>query len=489
MTDTSPSAPHQFVDVASRPETRGIELVGSSERHGRARDLFAVWAAPNVSVLNFTIGATLTLLFGLELWQAILVILASCLLWVLPGIVAVSGPAAGTSGSVIQRAIYGYRGNKIVIAFYGWFISCVFLSLNWVASSFMGAELLMRWGMTDHTLALIVVTLIVAAITVLVAVYGHALILRVYTGVTIGLLVIFLTVVGFIAPRIDLTFTQPEPLTGVPLWSSITIGFAILASTPLSYSNSADMARYLPASTKPAHIVAATALGGAIPCFVFTSFGALLGGAVTPADVAIGIEYALLDMLPAWLAPLFVLGVIVNTVSLNAMTTYTASMALQSIGIPLRRIPSAIIIGALGTAFTIVLVLGSSLIDAVNLMLQFLLIISAPTIAVYVADILLRRGRYDSLALFDERPGAPYWYRAGFGVHGLTASIVGGVATALFLSTDVWTGPLAQALGYIDLSVPVGIIVSAGLYVLLAGTLIRRQSAEAALLPAATGRS
>lgn len=492
MTETS--TPHQgsgsFVDSASHPETRGIELVDSSERHGRARDLFAVWAAPNVSVLNFTIGATLTLLLGLEIWQAILVILASCLLWVLPGIVAVSGPAAGTSGSVVQRAIYGYRGNKIVITFYGWFISCVFLALNWVASSFMGAELLQRWGMADHTLALIVVTIVVAAITVLVAVYGHGLILRVYGGVTIGLLVVFLTVAAFILPHIDWSFVQAEPLSGTALWSSISIGFAILASTPLSYSNSADMARYLPRSTKPSHIVAATALGGAIPCFVFTAFGALLGGAVSPDDVAIGIEYALLDMLPVWLAPLFVLGVIVNTVALNAMTTYTASMALQSIGLPIRRIPSAIIIGVVGTAFTIVLVLGSSLIDAVNLMLQFLLIISGPTIAVYVADILLRRARYDSLALFDERRGAPYWYQGGFGMAGLIATVAGGAATALFLSTDVWTGPLAEALGFIDLSAPVGIIVSAGLYVLLAGRVVRRQTAEAALLaPVAAARA
>ena len=85
MTDTSLPTTPRHADVPSRPETRGIEIVEDAERHGRARDLFAVWAAPNVSVLNFTIGATLTLLLGLEIWQAVLVILASCLLWVFPG--------------------------------------------------------------------------------------------------------------------------------------------------------------------------------------------------------------------------------------------------------------------------------------------------------------------------------------------------------------------------------------------------------------------
>lgn len=72
-----------------------------------------------MSVLNFTIGATLTLVLGLEIWQALLVVLASQLLWIFPGIVAISGPAAGTSGSVVQRAMYGVHGNRIVIALFG----------------------------------------------------------------------------------------------------------------------------------------------------------------------------------------------------------------------------------------------------------------------------------------------------------------------------------------------------------------------------------
>ena len=60
--------------------------------------------------------------------------------------------------------------------------------------------------------------------------------------------------------------------------------------------------------------------------------------------------------------------------AVDGMTTYTASMAFQSIGIPIRRIPSAIIIGVLGTFFTIYLVMSTSLLDAVNIMLQELIL-------------------------------------------------------------------------------------------------------------------
>ena len=463
-----PSPTAEFVDAATQPETRGIELIGAGERHGRARDLFFVWAAPSVSILNFTVGATLVLL-GLELWQAVLVVIAGSALWAFPGIIAISGPAAGTSGSVITRAVYGIIGNKPVVAFTGWLIGAVFLALNWLASSFLGADMLAGMGLTDPVIVPIVVTLVISALTVLVAVYGHALIVRVYSWLAIVLAVIFVTVAAFILPQVDWSYHAAEPLSGVPLWSAITIGFTLIASGPISYINSPDIARYLPRSTKPSHIIAATALGGALPGMVFTFVGVLLA-TVVMSGMDAGIESALLGLLPTWLVPVFVIGVVVNTVALNGMTTYTSSMALQAIGIPLRRIPAAIVVGAIGTALTIYLVLSTSLLDAVNLMLQFLVIVSAPTMAVFVADVALRRGRYDGVDLFDEERGGRFWYSRGWSIPGIVAVLAGGTASALCLSTTIWTGPVGEALGYIDLSVPVGMLVAASLYTLLLRT-------------------
>ncbi|WP_341974296.1 cytosine permease [Microbacterium sp. LWO13-1.2] len=451
------------VDTATHPETRGIELIDDAERHGRARDLFLIWAAPSVSILNLTIGASLILL-GLEIWQAIAVIVAASLLWVLPGIIAGSGPAAGTSGSVVTRAMYGVLGNRLFVAVVGWFIGAVFLSLTWLASSFMGADLLRRAGMDDPTWVPIGVTVVVAAITILVAIFGHGLILRAYPYMAAALFVIFLAVAAFILPTVDWAYAAPEPLSGPALWSAISIGFTILASTPLSFMNSPDIARYLPRDTKPSHITAATALGGAIPFIVFTTVGVLLATGLSVAAFETGIDVALLDLLPEWLGPVLVIGVIINTIALNAMTAYTSSMALQAIGFRLRRIPAAIIVGVVGTALTIYLVLSSNLVEAANLMLQFLVVVSGPAMAIFVVDVILRRYDYDGVDLFHDRPGAQFWYSAGWSIPGITALIVGGIATALCLSTSVWSGPVAEITGYIDLSVPVGMLVAAVLY-------------------------
>lgn len=464
----------EFADAATRPETRGIELIGDAERHGRARDLFFIWAAPGVSILNFTIGATLILL-GLEVWQAIAVILAASLLWALPGAIAASGPAAGTSGSVITRAMYGILGNRIFVAFVGWFIGAVFLSLTWLASSFMGAEILRRAGFDSSVWVPIGVTLVVAAVTILVAIFGHGLILRAYPYMAAALFVIFLVVTAFILPTVDWQYTAAEPLSGAALWSSISIGFTILASSPLSFINSPDIARYLPRSTKPARIAAATALGGALPFVVFTSIGVLLATGLGDEAFASGLDVALLDVLPLWLGPVLVLGVVINTIALNAMTAYTSSMALQAIGFRLRRIPAAIIVGVVGTALTIYLVLSSSLLEAANLMLQFLVIVSGPAMAIFVVDVTLRRYVYDGFELFDDSRGGRFWYTGGFGIPGLAALLAGGITTALCLATDVWVGPIAQATGFIDLSVPVGMLVAGAVYATLLRTPLAKE--------------
>jgi len=473
MSETRTGTEH-FVDASTQPETRGIEVIGDSERHGRARDLFFVWAAPGVSILNFTIGATLILL-GLEIWQALLVILAASLLWIFPGLIAGSGPAAGTSGSVVTRAMYGIVGNKLFVAFVGWFIGAVFLSLTWLASSFMGADLLRRIGLDDPVWVPIGVTIVVSAITIAVAIFGHGLILRIYPVMAIVLFAIFLLVSAFILPTVDWGYRAPEPLGGVPLWSAITVGFTILASTPLSFINSPDIARYLPRSAKPSHITAATALGGAVPFIVFTAMGVLLATGLKASAFDAGIDVALFDLLPGWVGPLLVIGVIVNTIALNAMTAYSSSMSLQAIGLRLKRIPAAIIVGLVGTALTIYLVLSSSLLEAANLLLQFLVIVSGPAMAIYVVDVLRRKYVYDGADLFDDRRGGRFWYTGGWSIPGISALVLGGLATALCLSTDVWTGAIGQALGHVDLSVPVGMIVAALVYALLSRTRLGKE--------------
>ncbi|MFJ9550206.1 cytosine permease [Streptomyces erythrochromogenes] len=75
---------------------------------------------------------------------------------------------------------------------------------------------------------------------------------------------------------------------------------------------------------------------------------------------------------------------------------------------------------------------------------------------------MLRRGRYDGVALSDETPRSPYWYTGGINWSGAVAALTGVAAAALCVDT-LYAGPIA-ALGGVDLSLPVGMAVAAVLY-------------------------
>lgn len=98
-------------------------------------------------------------------------------------------------------------------------------------------------------------------------------------------------------------------------------------------------------------------------------------------------------------------------------------------------------------------------------MLQLTVVLLGPSMAIYAADILLRRNNYDGIALSDETPRSRVWYTHGFNPAGAVALLTGVAAAALCVDT-AYSGPIAQLSG-VDLAMPVGIGVAAGVYTLL----------------------
>nr|WP_326592627.1 hypothetical protein [Streptomyces sp. NBC_01294] len=79
---------------------------------------------------------------------------------------------------------------------------------------------------------------------------------------------------------------------------------------------------------------------------------------------------------------------------------------------------------------------------------------------------MLRRCRYDGPALSDETPRSPFWYTGGVNRSGALALLTGVTAASLCVNT-LYTGPIAGALGGVDLSLPAGLLVAASLYAAL----------------------
>lgn len=466
-TTAQPAATHSLLsaaDQAGRVESHGIDYIPEAERHGRARELFAVWAAPNVGYLALVVGGTLVLM-GLSLWQALAVIVVGNLFSVLTGIVAASGPASGTPSEVITRAMFGVRGNRVNILVTSWFISVCYLALNWAAASYTAFRLAERFGIEVNLAVKIVLILAIAGITLAVSVYGHATIVRLYQPLALVLTAVFVVMAAFVLGRADWGYQPAEPLHGIGLWAVVAAGLAIVASAPLSYTNSADFARYLPSATSPVAVAGWTTLGAFVPSVLTTGLGALAATALNMADP----ESALEGVLPSWFIPVFLIAVIVGTMANNAMTAYSSGLALQAVGLRLRRSRSVLLDGSIGAAMTMYALLVSNFLDTVSNMMQLVVTVMGPVMAVYVADVLWRRNDYDGPGLSDQTPASPYWYTAGVNWAGAIAVLVGIALSLLCVAAEVYTGPIAKAIGGVDLSLPVGLLVPAVLYVVLMG--------------------
>ncbi|NUR86441.1 MAG: nitrate reductase, partial [Nonomuraea sp.] len=417
-------------DRAGRVEVRGIDHIPERERHGRARELFTVWAAANVNYLSLVVGGAL-ILMGLSLWQALAVIVIGNLFWAAVGLLAVSGPASGTPSEVVMRAMFGVRGNRVNIAVTGWAICVCYIALNMAAAALAAFSLVGKAGIEATPGVKIAVVVVIAAVTLAISVYGHATIVRLYPAISLALTAAFAVVAVSVLGHADLAYAPAEPLTGGALWAALVGGVTLIASGALSYTNSADFSRYLPRATSPMAVAGWTALGGFVPGVVVCSLGALAATAVDMTDPQTALE----SLLPGWFVPVFLLALILGTVALNAMTAYSSGLALQAVGVRVRRSLSVIVDGVLGVALTLYALLVSNFLDAVSEVLQLTVVLLGPSMAVYAADIVLRRNRYDGPALTDETRGGPFWYRGGVNWAGAVALTGGTLAAALCVNT------------------------------------------------------
>ncbi|GGV31475.1 purine-cytosine permease family protein [Streptomyces spectabilis] len=461
----SPRTAHQEAPPptggAGRIEAHGIDHIPEQERHGHPRRLFSVWAAANVNYLSLIVGGTLVLM-GLTLWQALAVIVTGNLFWSLTGLLAVSGPAAGAPSEVITRAMYGIRGNRVNNAVVGWMISVAYFALNLAAAATAAFSLVEKTGATASTGVKVVVVLAIAALTLTIGVYGHATIMKLYLPITLALAAVFAVVAVCVFRRADYAYAPVEPLTGAQLWAVLISGVTLVGAAPLSYTTSADFSRYLPRTTSAKAVLGWTALGGFLPGVVVCSLGALAATAVDMADPQAGLQ----GILPGWFDPVFLLALVLGTIALNALTSYSAGLALQAVGIRIRRSLSVIADGTAAVSLTLYALLVSDFLDTVSNVLQLTVVLLGPATAVYATDILLRRNRYDGRALMDETRAGPFWYTAGVNPAGALA-LAGGVTAAALCVDTLYTGPVAGALGGMDLSLPVGIVVASSLYTIL----------------------
>lgn len=433
----------------ARVEPRGIEFIPEAERHGHPRELAGVWTAAVLTPFYLFIGGLLISL-GFNLWQAFLAIVISYAFFGLIGLQAIAGPRAGTSTMAISRSQYGVRGN-VVSAVFGWFNLVAFIAINASIATLALVSLaaLAGWDADGGERALLLATVVMT--TFVVAYLGHAAVLRAQKWLAFALGTGCVLAFSFVLGDVNWSHSPQTPLegwTGVAIW---LVGVNIVIAGAISWcSIPADYSRYLPRATSPRAVALYTGLPGALAAFGLTTVGILAATAVDMTDPTTAFE----PILPAWFYPVFLLLLVLGSIANNIVNVYSSSLALQALGLHVRRSVGVVLSASLSTAMTAYALFVSDFLTTLTRFLQLMLCWYGPYAAIFLVDLALRT----------EYRGEP----RGFNPAGLTALVAGMLAAVLFANTDSFQGPLSAALGDTDLSAPAGIAVAGILYWLLA---------------------
>ncbi|AHH94716.1 purine-cytosine permease family protein [Kutzneria albida] len=417
-------------------ERRGIEVVPAGERYGTARGQFWVWAAANLSMLPVGYGVFVVGL-GLAWWQAVLAILiALAASYPLVGLIALAGSRTGVPTMKLSRAAFGHAGARLPMlvtyaSLIGWEI--VSLALGALATRTV-------LGRLSPSLArgplLVLSFLVMAGLTILLAVYGYHLIQRVQRWITLIVGEVTLAYLAIQLAQAHLFSSHGSTGSLPALLGGITLA---IAGTGLGWvAGGADYSRYLPADTRPRSVIGWTALGGGAVQGVLLLAGVLLstgdpGLAGRVAKDPIG---GLTRQLPTWFLVPYLLAVVLSIVGAAVVDLYSSGIVLQALGVRLPRPAAAGLDGVLmiaGAAY--VVFFAPSFFTPFQAFLFTAGSFVAAWAAVFLVDMLLHRDRgrgYDVPGLDD--PAGPY---RGWNWPGVGSMLVGAVlGLGLITSAD-----------------------------------------------------
>jgi NCS1 family nucleobase:cation symporter-1 len=440
--------------TGARIESRSYEYVPLNERHGRTRDLFSLWFGEQLSSFALVTGA-LAVTLGLNFWWSTVAIIAGNLIGALmmAGHSA-QGPVLGLPQMIQSRAQFGFYGTLLPLVI-TWFM---YIAFSAVAIVISGQSFQSVFG---GPLALwIAVSVIPIAV---LAIVGYDLIHSSikYVGWLMGLLFVVVAVMlvhhGVSAAQLN---------TGQFTWAAFLGAVSIYVTWQMTYAPYvSDYSRYLPPNqTRGAFwftyvgttlgSILVMVLGAAVASLAPTDdvvqtvrgLGGGTGGAIIVIALAIGL-------------------IVVNSTNLYGGTISTLTI-VQHFKDFTSTVSKRVAVAALISILAVLVGLAGSGDFVTNLTnyLNFVLFFLIPWTSINLLDFyVIHHGKYKTEDFFSKN--------GTFGTWGWPAIITYFVAFAIempFMHTTIFEGPIAEAMGGIDLAWLVGSVVAIPLYLFLA---------------------
>ncbi len=440
-------------------EQHTIYQIPTDQRHGTFRDLFTIWFGSNIMMLTIVTGALATTVFKLDLVSSILAIaIGNFVGAIFMALHAAQGPQLGVPQMVQTRGQFGSMGAVLVVAI------VIIMYVGFLASN------IVLGGQSLHTITpginqnLLIV--LIAGVSVIATIFGHDLIHAYARILTYG------SGAALVLTFVWMVFIHGLPAGVMHLNSFSLAGFCSMISVgalwQIAYAPYvSDYTRYMPHDTGAGPAFWASYWGCTLGSILPMILGALLGLVAANGDPVGGLT----TFTGAAAVPIIVIFSI-GIAGTNAMNLYCGVLSTITLfhtfipswkAGPMARIVTAIVITLIGLAIAL-FAAGNFLTNYTNFIL-LLLYVLVPWTAINLVDFyLVRHGDYDVDSFFTAEGGVYGRYnKLAIGCY-----LFGILIQLPFVDTTLYTGPIANMLGGVDISWIVGLAVISPVYYLLA---------------------
>jgi NCS1 family nucleobase:cation symporter-1 len=439
-----------------RLESSTIQPIPLSERHGTTADLFTVWFGTNFMLLTIVTGGLAATAFALPFgWGLLGLAIGNLVGAVFMALHSAQGPTLGVPQMIQTRGQFGSLGSLLVV------VIVLLMYVGFLASNLvLGGEALVSIapGMPDTPgIALVAVISVIAAVFGYDLIHTYARITTYFAGVVLAVAFIWIIWVhGIPADFLSRNrFNLPGFLSAVSAAALWQIAYAPYVS---------DYSRYMPPDTGVRSAFWASFWGCSLGSMLPMTLGVVVGLA-TPKGTGIVTGLALLTH---GIAPLILIVLSIGVTTANAMNLYCGALSTMTLGQTL--VPSWSPGAAARTAISIVIfalaltgaLLGkSSFLSNYENFILLLLYVLVPWTAINLVDYyLLRHAHYDVDSFF-RHDGGIYGRVNGVAIG---CYVLGILVQLPFIDSTLYTGPIALAMGKVDLSWIAGLAITAPAY-------------------------
>lgn len=451
-------------------ETHGVERIPDADRSATPLDLFRLAFGGANTFATCVLGA-FPILFGLSFWQG----MAATVLGLVVGALILAplslfGPINGTNNAVSSSAHLGVHG-RVVGSFLSLLTAIAFFSISvWSSGDALvgGAHRLVGLPESDWTFGLAYA--IFAGLVLVVCVYGFRFMLLVNKIAVAAASLLFL--LGLFAFAGDFDPAYPGTLAaGDPLfWPSFIGAALIVLSNPVSFGAFlGDWSRYIPSAASKRRVMAAAFLSQIATIIPFT-FGLATASIVAAKAPQYAASYVggLLAVSPAWFFVPVCLIALIGGMSTGTTALYGTGLDFSSVFPRFSRVQATLFIGTLSIVFIFVGRFAANLTQSISTFATLIITCTAPWMVIMMLGYLTRRGWYDpeALQVFNRRQrGGRYWFDHGWNARGLVAWLASALLALLFVNLPgQFIGPLGDLAGGVDVSLPLGLVSAAVLY-------------------------